>query len=229
MESTYGAEARSYRASFMELRKHAIFPGTEGESPKMKRVYELIDSYTTLGRNVVVFSFFLDVVRHVANRCSTPHLIHGGVPPAERSGVVDRFSSPNSGGKGKVLVSQINSGGLGLNMQAGSVAIIVEPQLNPAIEYQAVCRLHRMGQRHSVNVHRVLAQDTIEEGLHLMLARKRRYMELYARDSLLKEGAPGAVAKEDVHEVLRGQRQALMRKLSPSGRSGRPGTDGRVA
>ena len=101
-----------------------------------------------------------------------------------------------------------------MNMQAGSVAILVEPQLNPAIEYQAMCRLHRMGQRRSVNVHRVLAKGTVEEGLYEMLARKRRYMELYARDSLLKEGTADAVSKDEVAGMLRAQSEELRKALA---------------
>ena len=213
MQGHGAATGTAFWAMLMKLRQHAIFAGGEA-SPKLQRVQELVEDYVECGRNVVVFTFFRGVISHLAEAYPDAHIIHGGIPAVERSAVVDAFSAPLADGRGRVLLSQIIAGGLGLNMQAGSVAILVEPQLNPAIEYQAMCRLHRMGQRRSVNVHRVLAKGTVEEGLYEMLARKRRYMELYARDSLLKEGTADAVSKDEVAGMLRAQSEELRKALA---------------
>ena len=115
-----------------------------------------------------------------------------------------------------LLLVQIKAGGVGLNMQAASAALIIEPQLNPAVEYQAICRVHRMGQRGTVNVHRLVSIDTIEEGLMQMLARKRQYMDDYARDSLLKNSSAEAISNEEVQQIMHSQEARLRQVLAAS-------------
>ena len=50
---------------------------------------------------------------------------------------------------GTALVMQIDTGGLGLNVQAASVVVICEPQYKPSTVNQAIARAHRMGQARS--------------------------------------------------------------------------------
>ena len=40
--------------------------------------------------------------------------------------------------------------------------ILLEPSLDPAIQQQAVARVHRITQRREVTVHRLLVKDTVE-------------------------------------------------------------------
>ena len=43
--------------------------------------------------------------------------------------------------------------------------ILLEPSLDPAIQQQAVARVHRITQRREVTVHRLLVKDTVEVGI----------------------------------------------------------------
>jgi SNF2 family DNA or RNA helicase len=189
-------------SGIMELRKHAIWTKNTGESIKLNYACDLISQYRKDGVNIVVFSFFRKVLADLGEANKDAYFIHGGIPPSKRNMIIDNFSNQTTQGRGNLLLSQINAGGLGLNIQAASAAIIIEPQFNPAIEHQAICRLHRMGQRNSVNVHRLLMKGTVEEGLHKMLIEKRKYMDLYARDSALKESSPDAISSKDISIVL---------------------------
>ena len=94
--------------------------------------------------------------------------------------------------------SQIKAGGVGLNMQAASVVILCEPQVKPSTEAQAVARAHRMGQIRSVQVHRLLIEDSVDQRMLELLDSKARLFDEYARHSDIAEAAPGAV---DVSEV----------------------------
>ena len=49
---------------------------------------------------------------------------------------------------------QVQAGGVGLNIQAASVAVIAEPQVKPTTEWQAIARAYRMGQITTVQVHK---------------------------------------------------------------------------
>jgi len=92
-----------------------------------------------------------------------------------------------------VLLSQIDAGGVGLNIQAASVVIITEPQWKPSTEEQAIARCHRMGQVRPVQVHRLLTIDSVDEGIRVLQHRKAAEFDAYARGSAMKDVAAGAV------------------------------------
>jgi len=50
-----------------------------------------------------------------------------------------------------------------LDLTAASRAYLLEPHWNPMIEEQALCRVHRVGQRRNVSTIRYLIRDTFEE------------------------------------------------------------------
>ena len=88
---------------------------------------------------------------------------------AARQTLVDDFTAHTGSA---TLLSQIEAGGVGLNIQAASVVIIAEPQWKPSTEQQAVARAHRMGQVRTVQVHRILAKDSIDGPMREVLLRK---------------------------------------------------------
>src|SRR5690606_19290003 len=122
-------------------------------------------------RKVVVFSYFRDVLDRVCAalgpRAHGP--LTGSTSTTERQRIVDEFSEAPSPG---VLVSQIEAGGVGLNIQAASVVILCEPQVKPSIEAQAVARAHRMGQVRTVGVHRLLIADSVDQRMLELLGSK---------------------------------------------------------
>jgi SNF2 family DNA or RNA helicase len=93
-----------------------------------------------------------------------------------------------------VLVSQIQAGGVGLNIQAASVVIIAEPQLTPSLEEQAIARAHRMGQVRRVDVHRLLCDNSVDQRVLELLAVKREAFDEYARRSDMAGATPDAVS-----------------------------------
>ena len=145
----------------------------------------------------MVFSFFRDVLAIVAAGLGETAIgpITGGVPPVKRQALIDEFTARQSP---SVLVAQTQAGGVGLNIQAASVVIITEPQWNPAIEEQAIARAHRMGQVRRVDVHRLLAEDSVDERMLEVLGVKRAEFDAYARRSDLKEFTPDAVDVSDL-------------------------------
>jgi hypothetical protein len=107
-------------------------------------------------------------------------------------------SSPGRHRGPAVLVSQIQAGGVGLNIQSASVVILTEPQWKPTIEDQAIARCHRMGEVRSVNVHRLLAEDTVDQRMLEILATKAALFDEYVRRSELKDHSPDAVDVSDL-------------------------------
>ncbi|MDP4506744.1 DEAD/DEAH box helicase [Nonomuraea turcica] len=190
-----GADFEAYRqavaaGNFMAMRRAAYAePAT---SAKLKRLLELVEDAAANGLKVVVFSYFRAVLTAVGaaldGRAHGP--ISGGLSAVRRQQVVDDFSAAQGHA---VLLSQVQAGGVGLNLQAASVVIICEPQVKPSMETQAVARAHRMGQVRKVQVHRLLTVDSVDQRMLAILDRKSALFDAYARRSDLAESAAEAV------------------------------------
>ena len=176
-------------------------------SSKATRMLELIEEAAADGRKVIVFSFFLDTIRKISlllgSRCVGP--INGSVSPQRRQEIIDKFDEAP---EGTVLLAQIQAGGTGLNIQSASVVILCEPQFKPSIENQAISRAYRMGQVRNVLVYRLLCQDTVDERITEMLARKQAEFDAFAdksesaKESLeLDEKTFGNIIKEEIDRI----------------------------
>lgn len=68
----------------------------------------------------------------------------------------------------------LRAGGVGLNLTAASNVFMMDPWWNPAVEEQAIMRIHRIGQKRQVRVSRFIVKDTVEERMQQVQARKQR-------------------------------------------------------
>ena len=159
------------------------------DSAKMTRLRELLKCYEDAGTKVVVFSYFRATLDAISTDNPEHYRIDGSISANERQSIVDTFCSHEGYA---TLVSQIEAGGVGLNIQAANVVILMEPQFKPTTEWQAIARVFRMGQSRRVLVHRLLATDTIDERLTNRLKLKTKNFDTYARQSLMKKQATSA-------------------------------------
>ncbi|MBR2024980.1 MAG: DEAD/DEAH box helicase, partial [Clostridia bacterium] len=166
----------------MEARRVSWNLDDLAESSKAKRLKEIIEQAEDDGRKVLVFSFFRETVKNVSQlfnrRCIGT--ITGETSSEKRQSIIDSFEKAKSG---TILVSQIEAGGVGLNIQTASVVVICEPQLKPSIENQAISRVYRMGQARSVSVHRLLCADSIDERITTILEEKQLIFDAFADQS----------------------------------------------
>ncbi|WBB90366.1 DEAD/DEAH box helicase [Verrucosispora sp. WMMC514] len=198
------------RGNFMRMRQAAMLAAAE--STKVQRLVEIVREATENERRVIVFSHFREVLDLVARTLPGPVFgpLTGSVPANHRQRMVDEFSAARHGA---VLVAQIVAGGVGLNIQSASVVVLCEPQLKPTTEAQAVARAHRMGQVQSVQVHRLLSEEGVDQRITELLAGKRRIFDDFARVSDTADASPEAVdlsEAELVREVVAAERQRLL-------------------
>jgi len=193
-------EQKAYREAvlsenFMAIRQVSWQVDNLKDSSKASRLLELCDQAREQKRKVIVFSFFRTTLRKVTellgDRCMEP--ITGSVSPQRRQEIVDEFTKAEDGA---VLVSQVQAGGTGLNIQSASVIIFCEPQIKPSIENQAISRAYRMGQVRDVLVYRLLADDTIDERIMELLKTKQLQFDSFADESVVGEESlkPGEAA-----------------------------------
>jgi superfamily II DNA or RNA helicase len=197
----YGFYEHSVAAgNLMGMRKAGMKPIIEGANPdKVERMLELVEEAFASGKKVLVFSYFLDALKVVVDALGDKAIgpITGAVTSARRQEMVDAFTQSK---EPKVLVGQIQAAGTGLNIQAASVVILCEPQIKPSLEVQAIARAHRMGQVNTVQVHRLVIPDGIDEKMMAMLSWKQKEFDDYARDSALANS--GYTAKDHSEEKL---------------------------
>jgi SNF2 family DNA or RNA helicase len=181
----------------MTMRQAAYVPAVREGSAKLARLLDIVEEGAANGRKIVVFSFFRRVLQTIADAIDdlSAGVITGSVSPTERQRLVDRFTDARTP---CVLVSQIEAGGVGLNIQAASIVVLAEPQWKPSSEEQAIARCHRMGQARPVDVHRLLAEDSVDQRILEILATKAQLFDEYVRRSELKEISPEAVDISDL-------------------------------
>jgi superfamily II DNA or RNA helicase len=125
------------------------------------------------GAKAVVFSQWTRthaiVIRRLQARGIGYVSFHGGVPSEQRPALIARFrDDPDC----RVFLST-DAGSTGLNLQHASTLVNMDLPWNPAILEQRIARVHRMGQKHPVQIINYVAKGTIEEGMLSVHAFKR--------------------------------------------------------
>jgi superfamily II DNA or RNA helicase len=151
----------------------ALVPGQSApSSSKILLLQEELESVVADGHKALVFSQWtslLDLVEPCL-RAAGIHYSRLDGSTVDRSGVVAGFQS--EAGPPVLLVS-LRAGGTGLNLTQADHVFLLDPWWNPAVEDQAADRAHRIGQERPVIVYRLVAADTVEEGILRLQERKR--------------------------------------------------------
>ena len=109
----------------------------------------------------IVFCHFKEEMNYLQQKLEENQLkvarIDGTVPQSERTKLIKNHA------KYDVLIAQLMTASVGLNLQMFNSIIFTAPHWNPTHERQAVCRAYRIGQTRDVFVHRFVIIDTIEQ------------------------------------------------------------------
>ena len=148
-------------------------PRIAGRSGKLELLDELLDTILSEGAAVLVFTQYVRMARllerHLTARGITSQFLHGGTPVPEREAMVGRFQE----GRVPVFLLSLKAAGTGLNLTRAEHVVHYDRWWNPAVEAQATDRAYRIGQSRPVQVHRLIAEGTVEDRIADMLGRKR--------------------------------------------------------
>ncbi|OZJ03278.1 hypothetical protein BZG36_03741 [Bifiguratus adelaidae] len=82
-----------------------------------------------------------------------------------------------------VMLISLKCGSLGLNLTAANRVVLMDVWWNPAVEDQAIDRVHRIGQRLPVHVTRLKIMDTVEDKIIQLQEKKRALIQGALGDS----------------------------------------------
>ncbi|KAL5546718.1 hypothetical protein UlMin_006405 [Ulmus minor] len=110
--------------------------------------------------------------------------IDGSMNAKRRAEVIKEFGATGQDGS-TVLLASLKAAGTGINLTAASRVYFYEPWWNPAVEEQAMDRVHRIGQKEEVKIVRLIARNTIEERVLMLQDMKKKL----AREAFGRRGS----------------------------------------
>ncbi|MCZ9343680.1 SWF/SNF helicase family protein, partial [Streptomyces sp. TRM76130] len=148
-------------------------PKLTGRSGKLALLDELLDTILAEDGAALVFTQYVAMARllerHLRDRGVTAQLLHGGTPVPRREEMVRRFQD----GEVPVFLLSLRAAGTGLNLTRADHVVHYDRWWNPAVEAQATDRAHRIGQTRPVQVHRMIAEGTVEDRIAALMEAKR--------------------------------------------------------
>jgi superfamily II DNA or RNA helicase len=144
------------------------------ESGKITVLIEKLAEIIGGGHRVVIFSQFVMLLDRVREALMQHY---PDLPRYELTGMtIDRLK-PVQGFQGSqgaaVMLVSLKAAGTGITLHAADYVFLLDPWWNPAVEAQAVDRVHRIGQTNTVFVYRMITAGTIEERIQALKASKK--------------------------------------------------------
>ncbi len=147
------------------------------KSGKMEQLMELIENALENKKRILVFSQFTSMLAIIREELAQKNIgyfyLSGQTPSRERIDMTERFNQ----GENDLFLISLKAGGTGLNLTGADTVILYDLWWNPAVEEQAAGRAHRIGQKNSVQVMRLIARGTIEEKIYEMQQKKKELIE----------------------------------------------------
>lgn len=176
------------------------------ENPSSK-IEALIKVLTARGQapdtKTVVFSqwtSFLDLVEpHLESRGIKFARVDGKMNATKRDNSINMFSKEPTC---TVLLASLSVCSVGLNLVAANQAILADSWWAPAIEDQALDRVYRLGQKRETTVWRLIMEESIEERVLDIQARKRELMLAAFRETGKKKAEDRATRVADLETLL---------------------------
>jgi non-specific serine/threonine protein kinase len=172
------------------------------DSGKFNLLKDLLQEALESGRKILLFSQFrgmLTIIRNWLDELGTEYLYLDGAT-RNRQDLIDTFARDDSP---RLFLISLKAGGSGLNLMAADTVVIYDPWWNPAVESQAVDRAHRIGQSKTVSVYRLVTEDSVEQKIMALKAKKSKIV-----DALINENGLSTV------KLTKGDLESLFSPLS---------------
>ena len=166
---------------------------------KLNAFMEQLRSAIEGGHKILVFSQFVKMLQIIASQLQEEGIrfcyLDGSTK--DRLGECNRFN----GDPGiPVFLISLMAGGTGLNLTGADMVIHYDPWWNPAVEAQATDRAHRIGQKKTVYVMKMIASGSVEE--RVLALQKKKEAVISATVSTSDSAVMEKLSAEDIASLL---------------------------
>lgn len=153
-------------------------PWQEESSEKFDLLKELLDESLNSSHKVVIFSQYVKMIEIITAYLTEQNIEHVTLVghTKNRDELVARFQKDPAV---SVFVGSLLAGGVGIDLTAASVVIHYDRWWNASKENQATDRVHRIGQKNSLLVLKLVTLGTIEEKIDQMIAKKQKLFDVF--------------------------------------------------
>ncbi len=191
--------------ALLRLRQAACHPGlidpkfANQPFAKLEALLERLDDIVEEGHKALVFSQFTSFLELVRKQLDARGMVYEYLDgqTRHRKQHVERFQTDP---KCPVFLISLKAGGLGLNLTAAEYVFILDPWWNPAVENQAIDRAHRIGQQHHVFAYRLICQNTVEQRIAELQAKKRHLADAIIGQQT--ESLLGSLTRDNLERLL---------------------------
>jgi hypothetical protein len=190
-------------AALLRLRQICCHPALAGlktaTGAKLEALFDLLEPLVEEGNKILVFSQFVQMLNLIEQQEQIKEMacpIFKLTGETENRGdLIEKFQQEKGAA---IFLISLKAGGTGLNLAAASYVILFDPWWNPAVENQAIDRVHRIGQTRTVFAYRLLIRDSIEDKIRRLQIHKSNL----ANAVLGEEGFGRALTLDDFRYLL---------------------------
>jgi len=157
-------------------------------SAKLEFLMQVLPEMIEEGRRVLIFSQFAQMLGLIEQSLKEKGLdfVKLTGQTRNRTDIINKFQS----GEVPVFLISLKAGGVGLNLTAADTVIHFDPWWNPAVENQATDRAYRIGQDKPVFVYKLICEQTVEERVLALQARKQKLADSVYGNEMEEKFAP---------------------------------------
>lgn len=153
------------------------------QSAKILKILEITKELIKSKEKVLIFSSFsccLYLLHGALIKDTNVSILDGTTSAKQRSAILNIFRETD---EIQILLCNFKVGAEGLNLTQACHVITIEPHWNSVLEDQAISRVWRNGQEKPVNVHRIIANGSIENQIVKLCKEKKSVMNSYLNNN----------------------------------------------
>ena len=171
-------------------------------SSKIDELIKLVKEIMENGHKILLFTSYktaLDIVNKEFNKNNiSTYIIDGSTSSKKRMELVTKFNEDDT----NVFLIMLKAGGTGLNLTSADVVIHLDLWWNPQVENQATDRAHRIGQKNTVEVIKLICKGTIEEKILELQNKKKILSDNLIDSNRLDQNMITDLTEKDIKNLL---------------------------
>lgn len=179
-----------------------VFDEYMGEAIKIDTITSLVKDIVKNNHKILIFTSYkkaLEIVKTSFEKENiTYYVIDGSVSSKKRAELVDSFNND----KTNVFLIMLKAGGTGLNLTSADIVIHLDLWWNPQVENQATDRAHRIGQKNTVEVIRLICKGTIEERILDLQDKKKLLSDALIEGDVRNQNMISNLDEKEIRNLL---------------------------